>query len=139
MFCLLRTVSLAIMYGVVDHNVWSRFPMRACLFDIEHQSLEVFAFWVVDVDWVVGWLVQLVQYADFASCLCCSSEYCIAEIVFCHYLRTAEREEYAAWLDFLECFLVEACVAFQCIAQCVLVLGECRWIENDEVVCRSFR
>ena len=34
-----------------------------CLLHVEYQALEVFAFGVVDVDWVVGWLCELMKDA----------------------------------------------------------------------------
>lgn len=51
------------------------------LFDLEDKSLEIFALGVVDVDWVVGWLVQLMEDADVSAALCCCCEDCKTELV----------------------------------------------------------
>ena len=37
-------------------------------------------------------------------------------------------------LDSFKSLHVEACVALQCIVEGCPVLGECRWVEDDEVV-----
>ena len=41
---------------------------------------------MVDVDRVVGRLVELVEYSHFALCLYGSCEYGSAEVVLCNYL-----------------------------------------------------
>ena len=46
------------------------FVVETSLFDIQHQSFEVFAFGVVDADRMVGWLGELVEYAHTPPCLC---------------------------------------------------------------------
>ena len=42
---------------------------RRRLFHLQHQALEVFALGMVDVDGVVGGLVELVEDADVATAL----------------------------------------------------------------------
>ena len=42
---------------------------RRCLLHLQHQALEVFALGMVDVDGVVGGLVELVEDADVAAAL----------------------------------------------------------------------
>src|SRR5574344_1502741 len=69
-----------------------------------------------------------------AFCCCRGCEYGCAELVFIDSLRTAEGEENAAWLDLFKGFLVQACISLQRIAERIFVLGECRWIEDDEIV-----
>lgn len=50
-------------------TLFERFTLCAAgLFDIENQSLEVFALGVVDVDGMVGGLRELVENAHFAAC-----------------------------------------------------------------------
>ena len=56
------------------------------LFHIQYQAFQVFAFGVVDVDGVVGWLMQLMQDAHIAACVGSSGEYGSSELVFGHYL-----------------------------------------------------
>ena len=61
-------------------------------------------------------LVKLVEDAYRTLCLCGGGEDGIAEIVFCHHLRTREGEQYSAWLDSLESLHVQPCVALQRVA-----------------------
>lgn len=56
------------------------------LFYVEHQPLQVFTLGMVDVDGVIGGLVQLVEYAHLALGLCRSGENGIAEMVLADYL-----------------------------------------------------
>ena len=104
------------------------------LFPVEHQSLQVFAFGMVDVDGVIGRLVQLVQDAYLAACLGGSSEDGIAEMVLRDYLRTGEREQNASLSDSLESLVVQTCIALQRIVQCPAVLGKSRWVKDNQVV-----
>ena len=69
------------------------------LFYIKHQSLEVFAFGMVDVDWVVGGLGQLVQDAHLAACDGGGGKDRRAEQLFRDGLRAGEREEDAPGAD----------------------------------------
>ena len=68
------------------------------LFHIQYQSFQIFPFWVVDVDGVVGWLVQLMKYAHVAPRLGCCGEHGCAELVFVDCLRATEGEQDATWL-----------------------------------------
>ncbi len=49
--------------------------------DVEDEALEVLAFGVVDVDGMVGGLVELIEDADTAADLGGSAEDCEAEVV----------------------------------------------------------
>ena len=89
---------------------------------------------MVDVDGMVGWLVQLMEDAHIATCLGCCCEDRRTELVFVHCLRTTESEQNAAWLYFLKGFSIQSCITLQCIAQGILVLGKGWRVENDEVV-----
>ena len=51
------------------------------LFNLKNQSLEVFALGMVDIDRVVGRLMQLVQDADVTATLCCCSKHGQTELV----------------------------------------------------------
>ena len=85
--------------------------MFPTLFNVEDQSFQVFAFGMVDVDGMVGWLVQLMEDADFSLCHCCGSEDCHSELVLVDGLRAAEGEEDTAGLYLFESFGVEFRVA----------------------------
>ena len=101
---------------------------------VKDKSLQIFSFRVVDVNGMVGRLVQLVQDAHRAASLSSSREYSIAEVVFCYHLRAGEGEQDSAWSNLLECFCIEAGIAFQCVVQSSAMLGKGRWVEDDEVV-----
>lgn len=110
-------------------------PRRGeALFHLQHESLEVFALRMVDIDGVVGRLMNLVEDADVATTLCGSSEDGQAELVFIHGLRATEGEENAAGLYLLEGDGIEARVALEGIAQRILMFGKSGRVENDEVV-----
>ena len=66
------------------------------LLHIENQSLEIFAFGVVDVYRVVGRLRQLVEYAYVAAGDGCGREYGRAEQLLGDSLRAGEGKEYTA-------------------------------------------
>ena len=53
---------------------------------------------MVDVNRVIGRLVDLMQDAHFAVGLHCSCEDSVAEVLLCDYLRAAEGEEDATGL-----------------------------------------
>ena len=89
---------------------------------------------MVDVNRVIGRLVDLMQDAHLAVGLHCSCEDSVAEVLLCDYLRAAEGEEDATGLDALQSFDVEACVAFEGVAQGCAMLGECGRVEHDEVI-----
>ena len=66
---------------------------------------------MVDVDWVVGWLCELMQDANRATTLGGGGEDGKAELLFADGLRAREGEEDATWTDLLEGEGIEACVA----------------------------
>lgn len=72
------------------------FPFSRRLFYVEHQSLEVFAFRMVDVDRMVARLGELVKDAHAASALCGSGKHGVTEVLLVHHLRAGEGEEDAA-------------------------------------------
>lgn len=104
------------------------------LLDVEHETFEVFALGMVDVDGVVGGLVELMENADVATALGSSCEHRETELVLVDCLRTREGEDNSAWLDFLKGDGVETRVAFESIAQGILVLSKGWRVEHDEVV-----
>ena len=70
---------------------------------------------MVDIDRMVGWLMELVKDTHLTSRLRSGSKDGIAEIILCHHLRTTECEEYSARLDALESLDIKACIALQSI------------------------
>ncbi len=103
-------------------------------FHIQHKTFEVFAFGVVDVDGVIGRLVELVEDADMTTALGRCREDGEAELLLVDSLGAGEGEDDATGADLLEGDGIEARIAFECIAERVLVLGEGRGIEHDEVI-----
>ena len=89
---------------------------------------------MVDIDRVVGGLVQLVQDAHVASALCGCSEDSQSELVLVDCLRTTESEDDTAFLYLGEGDGVQSRIAFQCIAQGIAMFGKSRWVQHDEVV-----
>ena len=70
------------------------------LFDVKHQSFQVLALRMIDVDGMVGGLVQLMEDAHVAAALGSSREHRHAELVLGDRLRTGEGEEDASGTDF---------------------------------------
>ena len=95
---------------------------------------EVLAFGVVDAHRVVGGLRQLVQDAYVAARDGRSREDHRAEQLLRHRLRAGEREEDAAGTYLRNGAGVEALVALHGITQHLVVFGEGRWVEDDQVV-----
>ena len=104
------------------------------LFYLQYQSFQIFAFWVVDIDGVVCWLVELVEYAYVAFALGGCSEYGEAKLVLVDCLGATEGEQYSARLDFLHGLGVEACVTLQGIVQRVAVFGKSGRVEHNKVI-----
>lgn len=72
------------------------YPFWGELFYVEHQSLKVFTFRMVDVDRMVARLGELVKNAHAASALCSGGKYGVTEVLLVHHLRTGEGKEEAA-------------------------------------------
>ena len=71
------------------------------------------------------------------SALGSRSEHGIAEILLANYLRAGEGEENTSRTDFLECLGIKLGVTAKGITQRSTMLGECRRVEDDEVVLPS--
>ena len=104
------------------------------LFYIEDQALQVFALGVVDVDWMVSGLGELVEDADLAPCLSGSAEHGQPELFLADGLGAGKSEQDAARGDFLKSLGIEAAVTHQGVTQRALVLGKCRRVKDDEVI-----
>ena len=91
---------------------------------MQDQSLEVFAFGVVDVDGVVLRLVQLVQDTHFAPHLCRRAENSQTEHLFVHRLRAGESEQYTSRAYLFNRLRIESLIATQGIFDSVAVFGK---------------
>ena len=91
---------------------------------------------MIDVDGMVGRLVQLVQDAHLALGQGCCREDGITEMVLGDHLRAGECKEDAATLNLLEGLLVESGIALQGIVQGTAVLGKGWRVEDDEIIGR---
>ena len=89
---------------------------------------------MIDVDGMVGRLMQLMEDAHTASCLGSSREDGITEMLLRDHLATAEREEDAAALDALEPLEIQARITLQGVVKSAAMLGKGRRVEHDEVV-----
>lgn len=72
------------------------YPFWGELFYVEHQSLKVFTFRMIDVDRMVTRLGELVKNAHAASALCSCGKHGVTEVLLVHHLRTGEGKEDAA-------------------------------------------
>ena len=89
---------------------------------------------MIDIDGMIGGLMQLVEDAHLTACLGSSCEDGIAEMILGNHLRTAECEEDTTLLNLLESLVIQAGIAFQSIMERPTVLGKGGRIENDEIV-----
>lgn len=53
----------------------------------QYETFEIFSFGVVDIYGMICRLCELMKYAYLAARTGRCSEYCVAEHIFCHYLR----------------------------------------------------
>ena len=83
---------------------------------------------------MVGRLVQLMQYANATTTQRSGCKHRRAELILRHSLRARKGEEDAAWTYLLEGTKVEARVAFEGIAQRILMLRKSWRVKDDEVV-----
>ena len=81
------------------------------LFDIKYQALQVLAFGMIDVDGMIGWLMQLVQDAHLATGNGSCGKYGHSELVLVDGLRTTESEEDATRLYLLKGLLIDSSIA----------------------------
>ena len=107
---------------------------RLILFNIKDQTLQIFAFWMININWMISRLMNLMQDAHLTSSLCSSGEDSLSEIVLSDYLRTTEGKQDSAWLNLFKSFDVQSGVTTQTILQCVTMLCKGRWVKNDKVI-----
>ena len=69
---------------------------------IKNQSLQIFPFWVINVDRMVSRLCQLVQDAYATSGLGGGAEHGQAEVLLAYHLRAGEGEQDTSRLDLFE-------------------------------------
>lgn len=110
------------------------YPFWGELFYVEHQSLKVFTFRMVDVDRMVTRLGELVKNAHAASALCSGGKHGVTEVLLVHHLRTGEGKEDAARTYLFEGLGIELGVTAKGIAQGIAVLGKGRRVEDNQVV-----
>ncbi len=108
--------------------------MTSSLLHIEEESLEVLAFGVVDVDGVVGGLVQTVENADAAAGLGGGGEHSEGKGLLVNNLRAAKCEDQASGSDLGNRGGVQALIGTEGIVQSASVLGECRRIHDHQIV-----
>lgn len=100
----------------------------------QYKTFEIFSFRVVDIYGMICRLGELMKYAYLAARAGSCSEYCMAEHIFCHYLRARECEENAPGSYFLKSFSIELAVAVESVFDSIAVFGKGRRIENYKVV-----
>lgn len=108
--------------------------MTSSLLHVEKESLEVLAFRVVDVDGMVGWLVQTVKNADTAAGLGGGREHGEGKGLLVNDLRAAEREDQASGSDLGDRGGVQTLIGTEGVVQGTSMLGECRRIHDHQIV-----
>ena len=89
---------------------------------------------MINIDRMVGRLMQLVQDAHLSSCLSCCSKHCVAELILRYHLRAAESKEDTTLLNTLQTLHIQAGITLQCITQSRTVLGKSRRIKNYQII-----
>ena len=59
-------------------SAYGQFLLESLL-HLQDQAFQILTFWMIDIDWMVSRLVQLVQDTHLASHLCCGREDCQTE------------------------------------------------------------
>lgn len=108
--------------------------MTSSLLHVEKESLEVLAFRVVDVDGMVGWLVQTIEDTDAAAGLGGGGEHGEGKALLVNDLRAAEREDQASGSDLGDRGGVQALIGTEGVVQGTSMLGECRRIHDHQIV-----
>lgn len=108
--------------------------MTSSLLHVEKESLEVLAFRVVDVDGVVSGLVQTIEDTDAAAGLGGGGEHGEGKGLLVNDLRAAEREDQASGSDLGDRGGVQALVSAEGIVQSASMLGECRRVNDHQIV-----
>ena len=89
---------------------------------------------MIDVDWVVGGLVQLMEQSNLAMRKCSRREHSHAELFLTDGLRTAEGEEQTSRRHLLHCSSVQFGVALYCMSHSIAMLGKRRRIEDYQII-----
>lgn len=108
--------------------------MTSSLLHVEKESLEVLAFRVVDVDGMVGWLVQTIEDTDAAAGLGGGGEHGEGKGLLVNDLRAAEREDQASGSDLGDRGGVQTLIGTEGVVQGASMLGECRRIHDHQIV-----
>ena len=107
--------------------------MKALL-DVEDEPLEIFAFGMINVYWVIGRLMELMEDSHPTPRLRGSSKDGLAEVILRHNLRATEGEEYSSMPNLLQALDIQSSISSETIAQSLAVLGKGRRVKDDEVV-----
>ena len=86
---------------------------------------------MIDVDGMVGRLVQLVQDAYLAPCLGSSREDGITEMILRDHLRATECEKDATWLNHLHRLHIQTGITLEGVVQGTAVLGKGWRVKDD--------
>lgn len=108
--------------------------MTSSLLHVEKESLEVLAFRMVDVYGVIGGLVQTVKDPHAAAGLGGGGEDGEGKGLLVNHLRAAEREDQTSRSDLGDRGGVQALVSAEGIVQSASMLGECRRVNDHQIV-----
>ena len=93
---------------------------------------------MINVNGMVGRLMELIEDTDTTPNLGSRAEHSATEIILGHHLRAGESEENAARRHSFEGCSIEFLIAAQGIVKHLTMLGKSGWIKNDEVVGERF-
>ena len=74
-------------------------PKKRELLDLDNEPLKIFTFRVVNVNRVIGGLVELMDNSHPSSALSGGTEHGQSELILVHGLRATERKDNSAFLD----------------------------------------
>ena len=89
---------------------------------------------MIDIDWMVLRLVQLVQNTHIAPYLRCCAEHSQPELFFIYSLRATESEQYSARTNHLNRLRINPLIAAKRVLYRISVLGKSRRIQYDQIV-----
>ena len=83
------------------------------LINLQHQSFQVSSFWMIYVNRMIVWLVELEYYLRLASCFDSGCHHYALELRLIDGLRAAESEQESAFFYLFHRFEIDEFVALQ--------------------------
>ena len=101
---------------------------------IKNKPLQILALRMVDIDWMVGRLGELVEDAHLTTRNSGCGKDGGAEQLLRYRLRAGESKEDTATLYLRQCSGIESLIALHSISEHLMVLGKSRWVKDYHII-----